>query len=232
MARRVVGLTSQPPAMTFNEVTKAAAKLATEAVNITVENFQKRYVYDEDDMTGFLIGSLQTKFHGTQIGGINLDASVLRHRRGIAAEEREYGADLLIHVTMDTPTQKYSKGVLIQAKKSEPEDYWSERKRNILVEQCNKMLEVTPAAFVLNYSERGFRCGAATRVAGATTAFSIAYLCGWTPYRFFLELFRCPIGDPRISSARVAGLPEPGIPFMIDLSLSGELAIDAGSSVF
>jgi hypothetical protein len=146
MARHVIRATSQPPAMTFNEVTKAVAKLATEAVNITVENFQKRYVYDEDDMTGFLFGSLQTKFHGTQIGEINLDASVLRHRRGIAAEEREYGADLLIHVTMDTPTQKYSKGVLIQAKKSEPEDYWSERKRGILVEQCNKMLEVTPAA--------------------------------------------------------------------------------------
>jgi hypothetical protein len=43
----------QPPAMTFNEVTKAAAKQAVEAVNITVENFQKKYVYDEDDMTGF-----------------------------------------------------------------------------------------------------------------------------------------------------------------------------------
>ena|ERR1700730_4216875 len=231
MARRVFGITARPPTMTFDEVTKAAAKKAAEAVNITVENFKKKYVYDEDDVTGFLVGSLRTTFHGTQLGGVNLDASILRHRRGVAAEEREYGADLLIHVTMDTPTQKYSKGVLVQAKKSEPDDYWSARKRGILIEQCNKMLDVTPAAFVLNYSAQGFRCGAATRVAGATNAFSIAYLCGWTPYRFFLELFRCPIGDPRISSARVAGLPEPGIPFMIDLSLRGVLAIDEGSSV-
>ena len=231
MAGHTYGITRQPPAMTFNEVTKAAAKQATEAVNITVDNFRKRYVYDEDDVTGFLVGSLRTIFHGTQFGGVNLEASVLRHRRGIAAKERMYGADLLIHVTMDTPTQKYSKGVLVQAKKSEHDDNWPERKRGILVDQCNKMLAVTAAAFVFNYSESGFRCGAATRVAGATNAFSIPYLCGWTPYRFFLELFRCPIGDPRISSASVAGLPEPGIPFMIDVSLRGELAIDEGSSV-
>jgi hypothetical protein len=232
MATRVFGLTREPSIMTFNEVTKAAAKEAEKAVNITVENFRKKYVYDEDDVTGFLVGCLQTTFHGARLGRIDLSASVLRHRRGIAAEESRYGADLLVHVTMDTPTQKYSKGVLVQAKKSEPDDTWSGRKRGILVDQCNKMLAVTPAAFVFNYSERGIRCGAATRVAGATSAFSIAYLCGWTAYRFFLELFRCPIGDPRISSARIADLPEPDVPFIIELALRGEFAIDEGSSIF
>jgi hypothetical protein len=84
MARHVLGLTRRPPAMTFNEVTKAAAKQAVTAVNITVENFRKRYVYDEDDVTGFLAGSLRTTFHGTQVGGVNLDASILRHRRGVS----------------------------------------------------------------------------------------------------------------------------------------------------
>ena len=218
--------------MTFNEVTKAAAKQAEWATKITFENFRKRRLHDEDDVTAALVGSLQNSFHGAQLGRISLDASVVRHRRGRAAEESMYGADMLIHVAMDTPTQKYSKGVLVQAKRTEPEDYWSQRKRNTLIEQCNKMLAVTPAAFVINYAERGFRCGAATRVAGATSAFSVAYLCGWSPYRFFLELFRCPIGDPKISSALVSDLPEGDIPFIVELSLKGELELDEGSSVF
>ena len=232
MAKRVLRKVERPAAMTFNEVTKAAAKHAESAVKITVDNFKRKYVYDEDDVTGFLVGSLQTTFHGTRVGGVTLNASVFRHRRGTAAEETRFGADILIHVTMDTPTQKYSKGVLVQAKKSEPDDNWSQRTRNALIDQCNKMLAVTSAAFVFNYSEKGIRCGAATRVAGASNAFSIPYLCGWSAYRFFLELFRCPIGDPRISSARVGDLPEPNIPFVVELSLKGELAIDEGSSTF
>lgn len=222
----------RPPAFTFNEVTKAAAKHAELAAKITIKTYKRKRAYDEDDLTGVLLGSMLTEFHGIQLGGITLDASILRHRRGIAAEESRYGADLLIHVTMDTPTQSFSKGVLVQAKKSEPDDYWSTRQRNALIDQCNKMLRVTPAAFVFHYSERGIRCGAASRIAGATNAYSIAYLCGWSFYRFFLELFRCPIGDPRISSANVAGLPEPDdIPFAMELAFRGQLAIDAGSSV-
>jgi hypothetical protein len=223
----------EPPAFTFNEVTKAAAKQAELATKTTSNAYKRKYAYDEDDLTGALLGSLLTQFHGVQLGGITLDASIPRHRRGIAAEESRYGADLLIRVAMDTPTQKFSKGVLIQAKKSERSDYWSTRQRNVLIEQCNEMLRVTPAAFVFHYSEKGIRCGAASRVAGATDVFSIAYLCGWSAYRFFLELFRCPIGDPRISSANVASLPEPeDIPFAIELSFKGEPAIDEGSSVF
>jgi hypothetical protein len=133
---------------------------------------------------------------------------------------------------MDTPTQKYSKGVLVQAKKVNHEDYWSQKKRDDLISQCKKMRSVTAAAFVTSYSDKGIRFGAATRVAGASHDFSIPYLCSWSSYRFFLELFRCPIGDPRITSARVRDLPEPDVPFIITLSLSGELDIDEGSSVF
>src|SRR5262249_40574482 len=109
-----------PRAFTFNEVTKAAAKKAELAAKTTINAYKRKRAFDEDDLTGALLGSLLTEFREVQLGGITLDASILRHRRGIAAEESRYGADLLIHVTMDTPTQKFSKGVLVQAKKSEP----------------------------------------------------------------------------------------------------------------
>jgi hypothetical protein len=221
-----------PPPVTFNVATRAAAKTAEEAAKITVDNYLHRYIVDEDDITGTFVGSLNTVFHGMQLGGVNFKASVVRHRSGKAAEESRIGADILIHAAMDTPTQKYSKGVLIQAKKADTEYDWSNKKRNVLIGQCEKMLNITPSAFVFNYSRRGIRCGAATRIAGATTAFSVDYLCGWSIYRFFLELFRCPIGDPRITSAHVGDLPEPDVPFIVKLSLEGELGIDAGSSVY
>src|SRR5215470_8963411 len=153
--------------MTFEEVASAAAKQAERAVSITLQQMKAGHVYDEDDVTGFLVGSLATLFDKHQIGDVTLSAAILRHRRGTAAEERRYGADILIHVSMDTPTQEYSKGVLIQAKKKELTDYWSPTSHDELVEQCNRMLRVTAAAFVFSYTEGGIRCGAATRVAGA-----------------------------------------------------------------
>jgi hypothetical protein len=214
--------------MTFDEVTREAAKEAERAVALTMKNLRHKYVYDEDDVSGFLIGSLQTVFDGNQIGGVTLNAAILRHRRGIAAEERRIGADILMHVTMDTPTQTYSKGVLIQAKKSERSDYWSPTSHTQLVDQCNRMLAITPAAFVFNYKENGIRCGAATRVAGAKIVVAPGYLCRWTSYRFFLELFRCPIGDPRITSAHVDDLP---VPFVLKVGIEGELTVDEGSSL-
>ena len=215
--------------MTFDEVTRNAAHEAERAVALTITNLRRKHVYDEDDVTGFLIGSLQTVFDGAQMEGINFSASILRHRKGAAAEELRYGADMLIHVNMDTPTQTYSKGVLIQAKKSGPTDYWSTKSHDDLVSQCNKMLAITPAAFVFNYNKDGIRCGAATRVAGAKIVTTPKYLCRWTSYRFFLELFRCPIGDSRITSALVDDLP---VPFILELGIAGEFTVEDEASLF
>lgn len=214
--------------MTFDEVTKLAADAAEEAVAIAIRHFQYKYSYDEDDVTGVLVGSLQTRFHLANFGGVTFNASILRHQKGAAAEERRIGADMLFHFSMDTPTQTLSKGVLIQAKKIEPDDYWSNRKRTDLIDQCNKMLEVTPSAFVFNYNKKGIRCGAAARVAGARGIQGLNSLCGWTSRRFFLEFFRCPIGDTRISSAAVSLLP---VPFILTFVAEGELSLKEGSSL-
>jgi hypothetical protein len=214
--------------MTFEEMTREAAKLADRAATRTMRDMTLRHAWDEDDVTGVFVGSLHTEFDNSTLAGVQIRASILRHRRGVAAEEGRVGADLLIHVSMNTSTQTYSKGVLVQAKKSKPTDYWSQRWRDDLVTQCNRMLDITPSAFVFNYSETGIRCGAATRVAGAIGPAGLRYLCGWTSYRFFLELFRCPIGDPRITSARIDDLP---VPVSLALSFSGNLDLPEGASV-
>jgi len=166
-----------------------------------------------------LVGSLKSALSG-QIGGLQWSASVTRHRRGIAAEESRTGADLVIHVRLDTPTQKYSKGVLVQAKRFEPFEAMNRVEQRDLHDQCGKMLAITPSAFVFNYMKSGMRCGAATRISGAANR-NVPSLCSWTSYRFFWELFRCPVGDPRLTSALVGDLP---VPTVLNIKAEGELS--------
>jgi hypothetical protein len=137
-----------------------------------------------------------------------MKTSVLRHRKGVAAEEKAFGADILIHVALKAADLEYSKGVLVQAKNFDRHLFARERQR--FVDRCDKMLVVTPASFVFGYSRRGMRCGSAVTMV-STTSPALFEQCVWTSYRFFLELFRCPIGDRRITSANVADLPVPNV---------------------
>lgn len=206
---------------TFAEATREAAVAARLAVNRAMRKYADGLVTDEDDLTGVLIGNLDSAFHG-QVGGLSWSSSILRHRKGVAAEEKRIGADMLIHVAMNTPTQTYSKGVLVQAKRIGPDELMSRKDHLDMVGQCNKMLSHTPSSFVFSYSPIGMRCGAATKIAGATER-DLYNKCGWTAYRFFLELFRCPVGDPNITTAKVADLP---VPIAISLKAEGEFSSD------
>lgn len=192
--------------MTFEEAMAAAARIAADAATTTMRQYGSGHLTDEDDITPDLLATIRTSLTG-QIGGLTWSASVARHRAGRAAEEARTGADMLIHVTLDTPTAKYSKGVLVQAKRFANDEYMSIRQQADLREQCKKMLERTPAAFVFNYMPGSMRVGSASRIVGASQR-HLRSLCSWTTYRFFLELFRCPVGDPRITSGLFGDLPE------------------------
>lgn len=204
--------------MTFEEAMREAASAADRAVRLAMKRYAQGYVTDEDDITTRLTGSLDTELSG-QIGGLIWNASSVRHRSGVAAEEARIGADILIHVSLDTPTQKYSKGVLVQAKRVEPSANLSARDKADLDNQCDRMLAITPASFVFDYAKRGMRVGSASRIRGATER-DLYRQCSWTPRRFFMELFRCPVGDSRLSSGHVADLP---VPTVVEISAVGDL---------
>ena len=193
--------------MEFSEAMAEAAKVADSAVHETMMQHRHGRITDEDDITPDLLATLRVRLTG-QISGLRWASSVVRHRSGIAAEEAWTGADLLISVTLRTPTESYAKGVLVQAKRVGPGATMSQAGLVGLKDQCAKMLAISPAAFVFDYSPYGMRVGSATRIAG-TSDRRLHDVCGWTPYRFFLELFRCPIGDPRLTTALVADLPLP-----------------------
>jgi hypothetical protein len=186
-----------------------AARRASRATDRTMKDYRLRYVHDEDDVTGYLLGALRTELSGA-IVHLYWSAAILRHRKGVAAEEKRFGADILIHVSLETETLKYSKGVLVQAKRLERTTYLFRREYETLIDQCNKMLAVTPAAFVFAYAYSGMRCGSATAIAGSTSHTPYEQ-CVWTSYRFYRELFLCPIGDPKITSADPRDLPVPSV---------------------
>jgi hypothetical protein len=204
--------------VTFDEAMQVAAHAADAAVWKTVEKYNAGGVFDEPEISTYLLSQLDSKMTG-QIGGLFWSSAILRNGKGKAGEEKRIGADILLHVSVATPTEKYSKGVLIQAKKAEPSQQVPNAVMDELRDQCQKMLSHTPSAFVMSYSTKGFRAGSATRFTG-TQSREIHRVCTWTTYRFFLELFRCPIGDPRITSGRVKELP---VPYVIHLSAEGQL---------
>ena len=205
--------------MGFDEAMKIAARVADKAVARAMRKYRDELVTDEDDLTGVLVGQLDAAFEASRAGdehGVRWSSSILRHRKGVAGEEKRIGADMIIHVSLSSPIQSYSKAVLIQAKRHEPGAIMSSSQHRDLVSQCQKMLDITPASFVFDYARNTMRCGSATKVSGSKNA-DLYSTCDWTSYRFFLELFRCPIGDPRITSAKASDLPVP-----IALFLKGE----------
>lgn len=186
---------------------RKAAHAADRAVQMSMEKYANELVTDEDDITGALIGRLDAAFD-RKIGGITWSSSILRHRKGVAAQEKAVGADMLFHVSIKTPQLSYSKGVLIQSKRVDEGAEMTAAGHKELIGQCNKMLVITPASFVFNYTKSGMRCASATRIYG-TKSRALNESCNLISYRFFLELFRCTTGDPNITSAKFADLQIP-----------------------
>jgi hypothetical protein len=86
--------------MTFEESIREAAHRAQEAVMGTLDQYSRGSITEEEDFTGSLAGQLEARLRG-QIGGLTWDTTILRRRRGVAAEEQRVGADMIIHVKME-----------------------------------------------------------------------------------------------------------------------------------
>jgi hypothetical protein len=187
----------------FDEAMREIARRAAAGSKVAMKKLGSGRIKHEDDLTGALGQAIEDRVNGAQTGGVTWDYSILTHRR--SGEEGTYGADLLIHVKLDTPAYKYSKGVLVQAKRIGPGEKMRSSEFDALKGQCGKMIGYSPASFVFGFDARGLRAASATKIAGSEDR-ALYDQCNWTAYRFFLELFRCPVGDVRITSANVDAL--------------------------
>lgn len=203
--------------MKFEDAMRKVAQRAAQGSLYGMHELAVGHIKHEDDLTPALATAIAHQVNGYKAGGVTWNAAVLTHRK--SGEEKIYGADLLIHVKLDTPQYKYSKGVLVQAKRIGPGASMSPQPHAELVGQCNKMLAYSAASFVFAYDPGGLRAGSAMKIAGASDR-ALYDQCSWTAYRFFLELFRCPIGDLTIKSANVADLTA------YTLSVTGEGNLD------
>ena len=203
--------------MNFREATSEAAHKASAATLAVMKSYALGRYNDEDDISPALIERLQAEFDG-KVGGIHWQGSIMRHRAGVANEEGRTGADIALFFELDTPTHKFKKGLLVQAKRSEPDDNLRQNDLEKLRKQCDKMLLFTQSSFVFNYAKSGLRSAPASKISGCTNR-NLHGECDWTAYRFFLEFFRSPIGDPRFKSSLARDLP---IPNVLELSAAGE----------
>ena len=195
--------------MSFEKDVRAAAHAAEEAVEASLKKYRSGKVTDEPDLTGVLVGQLDARLEG-RIGDLTWSSTIVRSSSGKAAQEKRIGADLLINVQLKAHHQSYNKGVLIQSKRVDEGDVLSSPEAKRLHEQCVDMVNTTFAAYVFVYAQKTIRCGGAASFFDAPQR-DVHRNCPWTSYRFFWELFRCPIGDPLIRSPRVEDLPVPNV---------------------
>ena len=182
--------------MIYDDDIRKAARRAEKGVRRAIASLRARRVKREDDLTGVLKGNLDAELEG-QVGGLTWHCTILDHSSGKSAEEHEFGADLLIHVRFNARHLKYDKGILVQAKKLGVGELMSPSELVRLRQQCEDMLAHSPESFVWIYSNHGVRCGSALSVAHSSDR-DLNDKAVWTSYRFFLELFRCQIGDQNI----------------------------------
>lgn len=201
-----------PAEASLDAAIRSAAGAADRAVIRTIRKYADENVTDEDDITGCLLGNLDAELD-KNIGGIKWSSSILRHRKGVANEERHAGADIILHVLLDTPIKSYSKAVLIQSKRFETADRMSARQLKDLKSQCATMLDITSEAFVFNYGLDGITYCNASQLADYNGK-TLSDVCANASKAFFYDLFSCKIGDKKINSALARELPAP---FFIEL---------------
>ena len=140
------------------------------------------------------------------LGGIAWEARTLRTGRGIAAEEKRHGADLMGILDLALPDYRATKGFLVQAKRAEPGQQFSKSEWDRLCLQCETMLLRTPDSFVWVYSmSRGIRIFSANSVLGLESR-SIFDLYSRGVSSFFENHIECFIGDRRLDSTNIETL--------------------------
>jgi len=166
----------------------------------------------EPAFTDRLLGALEVAFEaGLECDGYTLRVRTLRDR-GPDAPEREFGADLVSVLHVNTGGFKISKGFLAQAKmagkdgitvdgrnRRYPDVYLNLGKSSErLVMQCKQMLLISPDSFVFIYSHLGVYVVPASTVV-STAADGTPRKVNMKTLRWFMEDYlRSFIGDLRL----------------------------------
>jgi len=178
-------------------IREAAAQVAA-AADQTVEALRDGRIEDEPHFTGRMLGRIEQAMNGFESRGVRWSAKSLTFS-GRGSQESRVGADFAGVLSIELPEYRVHKGFLAQAKRIEPGDPMDTRDWERMCGQCEDMLSLSPASFVLLYSVAGITIVPAVSVLAATRMNPHA-LYSRSAARFFEEHFSSFIGDRRIST--------------------------------
>ena len=208
--------------------TKTVRKIAREiadAADGAFDSYHDGSVVEEPQVTDRILGAIQERIRNRRFGGVIWRARTLRTGRGVAAEEKRHGADLMGVLDIDLDGYKTKKGFLAQAKRAEPDSMFGSRDWDRLRSQCETMLDRTPDSFVFVYSMlKGIRIFPANAVVELESR-NIFDLYDRSVSIFFENHIQCFVGDRRLNSTKIDTLDA-----LVELPVERVLELSARTS--
>jgi hypothetical protein len=177
------------------------ANLIDKSANRTVEDLIEGRVQQEPSFTERMIIRISDAVNGYIHNNIRWQAVTLTDR-GPNAQEKRYGADFVGVLQINLPEFNTSKGFLAQAKLLKKYEFMKKSEIKKMLDQCNKMLHISPDSYVFFYSTNGIYIVPAISVISSTD-FSPSSLYSYSVARFFETHFKSFIGDRNISTPEI-----------------------------
>jgi hypothetical protein len=170
----------------------------------------QKYEYEQEEaLTGRLAGAIENIFSRNKVMGAF--TTHVFTAKGSKSEEHDCGADLGVVFNVKSSDFNVTKGFLMQSKKEDgikiqqtaPSILVKHKNDQLLKDQTEKMLKITPDSFVFVYSNEGIFVVPASSIYGSNSS---ASLYGKRFANFFSEFFMCFIGDTRLVAFDQASL--------------------------
>jgi hypothetical protein len=198
------------------DATDFASRLAG-ATNRVVRDYREGDVVHEEPFSDQLCGRLKETLEGFETDNIVWQADVAVADKGRArlrartltknVEEPALGGDIIMVLDVETPEYVIKKGFFAQAKRLERGASIETREHKRLLEQCDKMLSVTPASMVFLYGRHGVHVVPAAAVAQHKGP-NLYDIQTYSLEVLYTDFALCWFGDPRIVATDRASLED------------------------
>lgn len=185
-----------------------AARLASATTRV-VRDYDDEDVVGEPAFSDQLCGRLKEALEDFETPTIRWQVDVAAHLKGYGhlrartltpwKEEPELGADIVMVLDVDTPDFAVRKGFLAQTKRLDPGKWIEPGEHRRLIEQCERMLYVTPASMVFLYSTGGVHVVPAAAVLQHKGR-NLYDLVTYDTSILYRDFAICWFGDPRIQA--------------------------------
>lgn len=184
-------------------IIRITAKRIADAIQQLIEEHNQGIITQEPDFTSRMVERIKNKMDDFHIKGIRWNAHVLSDR-GPASEEKMHGADFVGVLNINIPGYSVKKGFLVQSKQIWNNKNLSQNEIQLLLDQCNRMLQLTPCSYVFIYQDDGVKIFPAISILASKGQFEQVYKMSVN--RFYELHFESFIGDRRISTLSVEQL--------------------------